>query len=185
MATKRRKAAQHSSPAESRKEELPLYTPEALAARAASFRPRHQEALQQLRKQGKAGLQALHQAHEAAFERQDCLACASCCKTISPTLTSSDVRALGKALRLSEAQLFEQYLRRDEEGDVVMQRTPCPFLGPDNHCSVYHARPTACRRYPHTDADYALSRPGLTEKNAAVCPAVDWMLRTLASDMGL
>ena len=159
--------------------ELPLYTPEELSTRAPRSRSRHRRTLQALRTQGKTGLDALHTADEAAFARQDCLTCANCCKTISPTLTQSDVRSLGKALRMSEAQLFKHYLQYDEEGDIVMQHTPCPFLQEDNACKVYHARPTACRRYPHTDQAYALSRARLTEQNAAVCPAVDWMLRVL------
>ncbi len=40
--------------------------------------------------------------------------------------------------------------------------SPCPFLGDDNYCSVYEARPKACREYPHTDRkNGAGHRPGL------------------------
>ena len=36
----------------------------------------------------------------------------------------------------------------DEDVDTVMKRF-LSFLGADNYCSVYPARPKACREYPH------------------------------------
>ncbi len=51
-----------------------------------------------------------------------------------------------------ETSSFEDmYLRVDEDGDKVFQSMPCPFLGGDNLCSIYDARPKACREFPHTD----------------------------------
>ncbi len=68
-------------------------------------------------------------------------------------------------------QFEEQFLRVDEEGDLVLQEVPCAFLGADNYCSIYEVRPKACREYPHTDRKKFHQISNLTLKNVAICPA--------------
>jgi Fe-S-cluster containining protein len=72
------------------------------------------------------------------------------------------------------AAAFEAaYLRRDEDGDLVLQSAPCPFLDLGDHrCSIYEDRPAACREYPHTDRKHMAAILPLTARNAHVCPAV-------------
>ena len=71
-----------------------------------------------------------HQAHDEAFQKIDCLKCANCCKTTGPLFTPSDITRLAKHFRLKPAQFSDQYLRLDEDGDMVLKSVPCPFLGP-------------------------------------------------------
>ena len=60
-----------------------------------------------------------------------------------------------------------------EDGDLVLQTAPCPFLElADHRCSIYEDRPAACREYPHTDRKHMAAILPLTERNAHVCPAV-------------
>ncbi len=113
----------------------------------------------------------VEQLHEAVFSEVDCLHCANCCKTTSPIVRDVDVERLAKYLRLKPAQLIEQYMYLDQEGDYVMNTAPCPFLGADNYCSVYSARPKACREYPHTDRKNFHQILSLTLRNTLVCPA--------------
>lgn len=115
---------------------------------------------------------AFHQAHEKAFEYTDCLSCARCCKETGPLFTNKDVDKLAHHLKISPGQLQDTYLRLDEDGDWVLKSTPCPFLMEDNRCSVYEARPRACRMYPHTDHASMSEVLDLTKKNARICPAV-------------
>jgi Fe-S-cluster containining protein len=61
----------------------------------------------------------------------------------------------------------------------VLQSTPCPFLGPDNYCSVYEQRPKACREYPHTDRRRQKQLLELNLKNAQMCPAVHDIMERL------
>ena len=68
--------------------------------------------------------------------------------------------------------MITTYLRMDEEGDYVLQKSPCAFLGTDNYCSIYDIRPLACREYPHTDRKNIHQILDLTLKNTEVCPAV-------------
>ena len=63
-------------------------------------------------------------------------------------------------------------LEMDEEGDFVHHGAPCPFLKGDNKCSVYEARPEACRGYPHTGDKQFRSIMDVTLVNTLYCPAV-------------
>jgi uncharacterized protein len=124
-------------------------------------------------------LKQLPQAHEQAFETVDCLTCANCCKNYSPRFKPPDVKRIAKYLKLSEAELKDTYLRRDEEGDFVVKQSPCPFLGSDNYCSIYEARPSDCHRFPYTDEDVFFKKQQITLKNSTFCPAVYFVLEKL------
>ena len=114
----------------------------------------------------------VHELHDEVFEEVDCLACANCCKTTSPLMRDRDVDRLAKHLRMKPSAFTDQYVHIDEDGDWVFNGAPCPFLGADNYCSVYEARPNACREYPHTDRKKFRQLFSLTLKNTEVCPAV-------------
>lgn len=115
-------------------------------------------------------------AHETVFAEVDCLACANCCKTTSPIFRDVDIERLAAHLRIKPAELVERHLHLDAEGDYVLNQAPCPFLGSDNYCSVYEARPRACREYPHTDRKHIHQILPLTLRNTLVCPAVSRVL---------
>lgn len=115
---------------------------------------------------------AFHTLHEEVFEEIDCLTCANCCKTTSPIFYDTDIERLAKSLRIKAVDFAAKYLKVDEDGDQVLQSSPCPFLDSDNYCSVYDARPKACREYPHTDRKKMVQIMELTHKNTQVCPAV-------------
>lgn len=121
----------------------------------------------------------IHELHEEAFEEIECLTCANCCKTTSPIFYQKDIERLAKYLRIRPSDVIEKYLQLDEENDYVLKSTPCAFLGDDNYCSVYDARPTACREYPHTDRKKIYQLLDLTAKNAEVCPAVFHIFKKL------
>ena len=113
-----------------------------------------------------------HRNHVAVFGEIDCLECANCCKTTSPIIRDVDIDRLSRHLRQRPAELVEKYMHLDGDGDYVFNTAPCPFLGPDNYCSVYEARPKACREYPHTDRKNMRQILPLTLRNTLVCPAV-------------
>jgi hypothetical protein len=73
---------------------------------------------------------------------------------------------------MKPGEFIDKYLRIDEDKDYVLTQAPCPFLGSDNYCSVYDARPNACREYPHTDRKRMEQILDLTYRNTIVCPAV-------------
>jgi uncharacterized protein len=127
---------------------------------------------------------AFHGLHVELFSLFDCLTCAACCKSISPSLYDRDIERIAKRLRITPAAFIQKYLKVDEEQDYVFRATPCPFLLEDNCCNIYDDRPRACREYPHTDRKNMLQILDLTIKNAEVCPVVKDILVELDSDEG-
>jgi hypothetical protein len=117
--------------------------------------------------------------HEEAFSKIDCLQCARCCKNYSPRFKTPDIKRISRLLKMKESVFIDTYLKLDDEGDYVVKTVPCPFLGADNHCSIYEDRPSDCRRFPYTDEDVFLKRPRITQKNASFCPAVYYVLEGL------
>ncbi len=78
----------------------------------------------------------MQEAHEEVFNEVDCLKCANCCKTTGPLWTSKDIDRVSKSLRMKAVDFESRYLKMDEDGDMVLQKTPCAFLGSDNFCSI-------------------------------------------------
>jgi Fe-S-cluster containining protein len=145
--------------------------------RAPELRDRNLALVKRLKRKKPTDLdQVFHAAHDAAFARMDCLQCANCCKTTSPLLLPKDIEQLAQHLRMKPGAFEERYVRVDEDGDKVFRAAPCPFLGADNHCSVYASRPKACREYPHTNRKKIHQILDLTLANALICPAVDAVL---------
>ncbi len=113
-----------------------------------------------------------HEIHDDVFTEIDCLSCANCCKTTSPIFINADIDRIAKSLKMKPSTFAEAYLKIDEEGDYVLQKSPCAFLGADNYCSIYDVRPRACREYPHTNRKKMYQILDLTLQNTQVCPAV-------------
>lgn len=109
---------------------------------------------------------------ETAFECIDCLQCANCCKTTGPKFTDQDIDRIARHLGLKASLFMQRYLRKDEDGDLVLQALPCPFLGDDNYCSIYEVRPKACADYPHTQHRKMHKHLSLMQRNSLICPAV-------------
>lgn len=124
-------------------------------------------------------IRVLPMLHEDVFEQVDCLQCANCCKNYSPRFKMPDIKRIAKYLGMKEVGFIEQYLFLDEDGDYVLQSSPCHFLDSDNTCSIYEVRPRDCYRYPYTDEDVLVKQAKLTLKNSEICPAVFAILEKL------
>jgi len=120
-----------------------------------------------------------HEAHEQVFASVDCLSCANCCKTTSPIFRDIDISRISSHLGIRPSAFTDRYLHLDEDGDWVLNVSPCAFLGEDNHCSIYSVRPRACREYPHTDRKNMAQIMDLTYRNTLVCPAVGLILERI------
>lgn len=117
--------------------------------------------------------------HEEVFQEIDCLDCANCCTSIPPMLLRADITRISKHLGMKTTRFEAEYLREDEDGDMVMNSTPCPFLEEDNKCFIYEHRPKACRKYPHTDQMEFSQNLRLHSVNANHCPAVFHILERM------
>jgi Predicted Fe-S-cluster oxidoreductase len=121
----------------------------------------------------------VHNLHEEIVECTDCLECANCCRSLGPAIHDKDIERLAKVLKMKPSELVSTYLKVDEDGDYVFSSMPCPFLMPDNYCSVYESRPKACREYPHTDRKRFFQIYNLTVKNSETCPVAYGVLKRL------
>jgi hypothetical protein len=122
---------------------------------------------------------AFHEAHDAVFQSIDCLSCANCCKTLPPLLLQKDIDRIAKHLKMKAGDFIQRYVVMDEDGDFVLNQSPCPFLAEDNYCRIYEVRPGACADYPHTRNRKMVNLMGITELNSLSCPAVAGMLRRM------
>ena len=113
-----------------------------------------------------------HTQHDQVFSEIDCQKCGNCCKTTPPLLLNEDITRISKKINISTKNFIRDYLIKDEDGDLIFNKTPCPFLGIENFCTIYEVRPNACREYPHTNRKKMHQILSLTVKNAEICPAV-------------
>ena len=118
--------------------------------------------------------------HDQVFEEMDCLQCANCCKSIPPMLSKRDTKRLAKHLSLTPNQFSEKYTTVDNDGDVVMNASPCPFLKADNKCQVYEVRPAACRLYPHSGEALFIKNMSHHKRNMKYCPGLFEIMDRLA-----
>jgi Fe-S-cluster containining protein len=130
-------------------------------------------------KRAKGVVKLLPELHDEAFEKINCLNCAGCCKTISPRFKTPDIVRISKWLGMKQSDFIETYLRLDEDGDYVVQKSPCPFLAADNYCNIYEVRPGDCRKYPYTDSGEFFEYTNTTFQNSTTCPAVYYVLERL------
>ena len=112
----------------------------------------------------------------AGFEQEvwketDCLACANCCKTMTPTFTPADIKRISAHFGQTPAEFKKQWLKKDRSGDWINTRQPCQFLNlKDNKCSIYEIRPSDCSGFPHLPKkmkDYV----HVHKQNIEYCPA--------------
>lgn len=116
---------------------------------------------------------------QEVFSELDCLDCANCCTSIPPIVNRVDAARIAKVLGMKTKAFMNEYLLQDEDGDWVMNTSPCPFLGADNKCDIYEDRPKACRQFPHTDGESFIANLNLHLQNVRYCPAVFHILQRM------
>jgi len=149
---------------------------------AESRKKENKKLLQRLKKQKPKDLDnIINELHEKAFEMIDCLECANCCKSISPSVQDNDIQKMARSLKIKPSAVVQKYMHLDDEQDYVMNVSPCPFLMADNYCEIYTSRPLACKGYPHTDRNKMHKILDLTLRNTLICPAVCFIFEELKS----
>jgi uncharacterized protein len=144
----------------------------------------HKKLINKLKKANDKKLNQLaDQIHEAVFSQIDCLDCANCCKSIPPIINETDIRRISKHLGLKATDFKDKYVKYDDDMDLVMNCSPCPFLQSDNKCQIYEYRPKACSEYPHTGNFEFAKNIRLHAINSKYCPAVFHILEEISTKM--
>lgn len=115
----------------------------------------------------------------------DCLLCANCCKTMTPSFTKDDITRIATHLRMKPATFKEKWLKLEpKSGHWVNVTQPCQFLQPDNKCSIYAVRPADCAEFPHHDKQFGLYNDTF-KKNVVHCPATNLLVRKMREVVGM
>jgi len=112
-------------------------------------------------------------AEKEVWQEVNCLSCANCCKTMTPTLDKDDKKRIAAHLGMSVKDFKEKYLVYDEEdSDWRMQKQPCVFLDlTTNKCTIYAVRPADCAGFPHLTKTPLKSYLYIHKQNIEYCPA--------------
>lgn len=119
------------------------------------------------------GLEKLtHTLEKEVWAEVDCLSCANCCKTMTPTFTNSDLKRISAHFGQTVDEFKEKWLYKERStGDWMNKKQPCQFLNlKDNKCSIYAIRPDDCAGFPHLPKkmkDYV----HVHKQNVEYCPA--------------
>ena len=105
----------------------------------------------------------------AEIERQmDCTSCANCCRQTIVNVSPQEIAAIATYLQMTPEQVVQLYTIPDADEPelrvIVNEPDGCVFLD-GNLCTVYDARPSACRRFPSV----SLREQSLGSRMASVC----------------
>ncbi|MFN5334162.1 MAG: YkgJ family cysteine cluster protein [Bacteroidota bacterium] len=120
------------------------------------------------------GLSAIvKEADIQAWKETDCLKCANCCKTMTPTFTPADIKRISAHLKMTEDAFKDQWLYKERgTGDWMNKKQPCQFLNlKDNKCSIYSVRPADCAGFPHHTKKDFTEWVHVYKQNVEYCPA--------------
>jgi len=135
-----------------------------------------------LKRNAPRGLQSFAtQASNSAWDGIDCLSCANCCKTMTPTYKNSDIKRIASYLKISTEEMKKKWLKRDR-GTVkwLNKTTPCQFLDlKTNMCNVYEVRPTDCAGFPHLTKKRIIEYIDMHKENLDQCPATFKMVEKM------
>ena len=114
------------------------------------------------------------------WKEVDCLGCANCCKTMTPTFTASDMKRISAHFGQTVDEFKDKWLRKERNtGDWLNKKEPCQFLDlKNNKCSIYAIRPADCAGFPHLPKkikDYG----HVHKQNIECCPATYRMVERM------
>lgn len=112
-------------------------------------------------------------AAEQVWPEIDCLSCANCCKTMTPTYTPGDIKRIADHLGMTMIAFKKKWLRKERgTRDWLNKTTPCQFLDlTDNKCSIYSVRPADCSGFPHLQKKRMKDYMHVHKQNIELCPA--------------
>jgi uncharacterized protein len=110
----------------------------------------------------------------------DCLTCANCCKSMTPTFNAKDIKRISAHLQMTPAAFKEKWLVKDTDNDWTNELRPCQFLDTKtNMCSIYAIRPDDCAGFPHLTKKKMKDYLHVHKQNISYCPATYRMVEKM------
>ena len=119
------------------------------------------------------------------WQETDCLTCANCCRTMTPTYTTKDLKRISAHFNMTVDAFKAKWLKRERGGDRDwMNKTePCQFLDlKTNMCSIYEIRPADCAGFPHLSKKFA-DFVHVHKQNVDLCPATYRLVEKMERSM--
>ncbi len=102
----------------------------------------------------------------------NCTTCANCCKKMTPTFTTKDLKRVAAHFNETVEEFKEKWLRKERNGDWVNVTQPCQFLNMQtNMCNIYEVRPADCAGFPHLSKRKWEEYAHVHKQNIDYCPA--------------
>jgi uncharacterized protein len=112
------------------------------------------------------------EANELSWAKTDCLDCANCCKSMSPTYTRKDIGRISEYLGMTKKSFTDKWLYKDRTGDWINKKQPCQFLDlKTNMCNIYDVRPKDCAGFPYHGSKKVKDYGHVFKQNVEFCPA--------------
>ncbi len=114
------------------------------------------------------------------WKETNCLSCANCCKTMTPTYTPADLKRISSHFGQTVEEFKKKWLDKERgSGDWINKSLPCQFLNlKNNQCTIYDIRPADCAGFPHLRKnmkDYG----HVHKQNVEFCPATYKMVEKM------
>ncbi len=123
----------------------------------------------------------LDKTEKEVWSQVGCLQCANCCKVMSPTYTTDDIKRISAYLGMTQKAFTQKWLYRDKRNNDWMNKSqPCQFLDLNtNMCPIYEVRPRDCADFPHFHNRPATDYLYIHKQNIEYCPATVLMIEKL------
>jgi len=124
-----------------------------------------------------------HQVNDKISAAIDCTVCGNCCRSLVINVTASEVVLLSEHLQLTQADTKEKFIEESQQGNCYINTIPCHFLS-NNKCTIYEARFTECRDFPH------LHKPGFKDRLSGTlmhygrCPIIYNVIEKMKVQLG-
>jgi Fe-S-cluster containining protein len=117
---------------------------------------------------------------QEVWDEVDCLTCANCCKKMTPSFTTKDLKRISAHFNQTPEAFSNQWLKKDKNKDMVNMSQPCQFLdNKTNKCSIYAIRPTDCSSFPHLTKKKWTDYFHVHKQNIDYCPAAFKMVEKM------
>ncbi len=124
--------------------------------------------------------------NKEVWAETDCLACANCCKTMTPTFTPKDIKRIAAHFNQTPDEFKTKWLYKERgTGDMMNKKQPCQFLNlKDNKCSIYEIRPVDCSGFPHHTKKHFTDWVHVYKQNVEYCPATYKLVEKMLERVG-
>ncbi len=125
----------------------------------------------------------VHNLNDEVSSGIDCTECGNCCKSLVINVAREEVGLLAQHLQLTATETAEKYIEESQQGNCFINTVPCHFLV-DKKCSIYDARFTECRDFPHLHKNGFKARLSGTLMHYGRCPIIYNVVEALKLKLG-